>query len=575
MTRSNSSHGDSSLAGSTEALRQWAQARFNGSPDPWQRGQASRQAEQLGPDQLQAYQVELELQSEELRRVRAVLGVYRARYLASGAGEGEETLRLHSDILNSLGHGVYLIRVSNGEIVFANPCFERMFGYGAGELLGKHVSIVNAPGQKSPESVAKLIMAELARSGAWEGEVQNVRKDGSVFWSHAKVTSFDHPRYGPVWVSMHDDITGRMGQVPDRDRLRVQRILKLASDGIHIMDTDGLLVEANDAFLAMLGYDESVIGKLRVTDWDAQMSLESFNAEVDDLIKRGSKGPFEATHQCQNGTRLAVEITASPIEIEGKTYIYAASRDITERKRVEDELFQMASTLEQQVNARTSRLREVSAQLAMTEERERRLLAEELHDNLCQLLAVIKIKLTSITAATFESSVGQVVGLVDQADQSARLITRELSPQVLHTLGFVPALVSLAKEKRRAFGITMHIDCDREPALLEDGMRAMLYRSVRELLTNIGKHARVSEAYLFCRIEQSRLRIIVRDHGCGFDPLQYRDASPGLHGFGLTSIYERVTNVGGEMTIDSSPGHGTSITLSVPYSIATGKGQPP
>lgn len=371
-----------------------------------------------------------------------------------------------------------------------------------------------------------------------------------------------------------NDTAGRVAYVLERDRLRVQRILKMASDGIHILDTDGLLIEANDAFLNMLGYDESVIGKLRITDWDTRTSMAAFRTDLEQLLRGGTKGPFETTHRRRDGTFLDVEINVSAIEIEGVTCIYAASRDITERKRVEDQLFHMASTLEQQVNARTSRLREVSAQLAMTEERERRLLAEELHDNLCQLLAVIKIKLTSITADTFESSIGKVVALVDQADQSARLITRELSPQVLHTLGFIPALVSLAKEKRRDFGITMHIDCDREPALLEDGMRALLYRSVRELLTNVGKHARVSEAYLVCRIEDSRLRIIVRDHGCGFDPLQYRDSSPGFHGFGLTSIYERVTNIGGAMTIDSSPGHGTTITLNVPYSIATSQGQP-
>ncbi len=119
----------------------------------------------------------------------------------------EEALRLDSEIMTNIADGVYLVRTSDGVIVHANNQFEKMFGYNSGELIGKHVTIVNAPSDKSPEAMAKEIMDDLNRSGVWNGEVQNVKKDGTTFWCYASVTTFAHSNFGTVWVSVHRDIT--------------------------------------------------------------------------------------------------------------------------------------------------------------------------------------------------------------------------------------------------------------------------------------------------------------------------------------------------------------------------------
>jgi PAS domain S-box-containing protein len=124
--------------------------------------------------------------------------------------------------------------------------------------------------------------------------------------------------------------------IAERERIRLQTILKTASDGIHILDCDGVLVEANDAFLNMLGFDQSAIGKLRVTDWATQISWTNIKARIDDLIAHHGKVVFETHHRRSDGVVLDVEINASGIEIEGKGYVYAASRDITVRKQMED-----------------------------------------------------------------------------------------------------------------------------------------------------------------------------------------------------------------------------------------------
>jgi PAS domain S-box-containing protein len=120
-----------------------------------------------------------------------------------------EELNLQSEIMANMAEGVYLINAENGEIVYANPKLEEMFGYAPNEMVGMHVSVVNAPTEKNPEQIAEEIMKELNENGIWSGEVNNIRKDGSYFWCYANVSKFDHSRYGKVLISVHTDITIR------------------------------------------------------------------------------------------------------------------------------------------------------------------------------------------------------------------------------------------------------------------------------------------------------------------------------------------------------------------------------
>jgi signal transduction histidine kinase len=181
---------------------------------------------------------------------------------------------------------------------------------------------------------------------------------------------------------------------------------------------------------------------------------------------------------------------------------------------------------------------------------------------------VIKIKLASLEPGSPQSSIDLILSLVDQADRSARMITRQLSPPVLGTAGLMPALEWLADEMQRQYQLVVYINIEREPELLSDEIHAVLYRSIRELLINVVKHATVKEASLSCLYDDSRLTLVVSDDGCGFDPAICQNSQLESRSFGLSSIRERITNIGGEMAIDSKPGNGTTITLSVPHSIA-------
>jgi len=141
---------------------------------------------------------------EELSEHLQVIGEDADRY-----SEALEELRLHSAIINNLTEGIYLISMDDGRIVYTNSRFEEMFGYGPGEMLGKHVSIVNAPTDKDPETIARIIMAELKTTGHWQGEIKNLKKDGAEFWCYASTSVFHHKKYGDVFVAIHTDITAR------------------------------------------------------------------------------------------------------------------------------------------------------------------------------------------------------------------------------------------------------------------------------------------------------------------------------------------------------------------------------
>lgn len=123
--------------------------------------------------------------------------------------QAEQTLRLHSEIMTNISEGIVLIRIKDGIIVYANQKLEEMFRYNAGELIGKHISILNAPGEKSPEEMAQDITSQLNEHGIWSGEVNCIRKDSAPFCCYANVSSFNHADYGDVWISVHSDITER------------------------------------------------------------------------------------------------------------------------------------------------------------------------------------------------------------------------------------------------------------------------------------------------------------------------------------------------------------------------------
>ena len=452
-----------------------------------------------------------------------------------------------------------------------NPAMCRMTGFSREELIGSGV-----PHPYWPPEQHEFILAEFRRVSQGElGELELIfmRKNGERF--PAMITpSAVRDGTGQIvsYAATVKDVT---------ERKQAEEILAASQRRFRdiVNTTDGIVWEADAKtfdFTFISRQAERLLG-YPIADW-LQPGFWLNNLHPDDrewapayclsCTERMMPHDFEYRFMAQDGRTVWLHDIVTVVEENGAPrWLRGIMVDITHRKQVEQQLREMAESLEFKVAERTAQLRRLSAQLAMTEERERRNLAQDLHDNLGQLLAVMKIKLTSISAGELQPLIDQMVALVAQADQAARNITQQLSPPVLYTLGLVPALQWLAEDIERVYGIMVHVDHDDCRRHLVHEVQAVLYRAARELLINVAKHAGVRDASLSCLCSGNRLMLVVSDAGCGFEPADHLGAWPGYHSFGLRSIYERIANIGGEMEVDSSPGNGTTITLSVPHSI--------
>lgn len=245
--------------------------------------------------------------------------------------------------------------------------------------------------------------------------------------------------------------------------------------------------------------------------------------------------------------------------------------DITEsREAAEARLAEGANqtvALEKGIADRTAQLRELSVALSLTEERERRAIAVDLHDDLGQTLALLKMRVDLLRnqapAGPFADALADASDLLLEASDRVRSLAFQLSPMILYEIGLVPALEWLADEMKRLYSLTVTVDADAAArATLDASARTVLFRAVRELLINVGKHANSDVAHVDCRRTEGDMSIVVTDSGKGFDPEVVFSAAG--RGFGLRSVRERVSGLGGTMKCESIPGDGSRVTLQVP-----------
>lgn len=211
-----------------------------------------------------------------------------------------------------------------------------------------------------------------------------------------------------------------------------------------------------------------------------------------------------------------------------------------------------------------TRLRDLASEVVLAEQRERRRLAQHLHDQIGQVLALAQIRLGRLRQlGAAESMCDSLEGLLEEAIARTRSITCELSPPVLYELGLEPAVQWLAEQSSRQGGVPVTVEREGEAAAVSADVRVTLFQTVRELLANVVKHAGASRATVSLRWTAGGVAVTVTDDGVGFDPaaVSRRAVSDS---FGLFSIRERLRHLGGKMDVDTAPGRGSRITVWLP-----------
>lgn len=294
----------------------------------------------------------------------------------------DEALRLNQVIMSNMDEGVALILSSDGSIVYTNPKFERMFGYNHDEIIGKHISIVNASTESSPQQIADGISELLKTSGSWEGEVKNIKKDGTFFYSHASVSTFNHSEFGKVWIAVHHDISEskKAAEALKESEKKYRKIFENIQDIFFQTDRQGKIIEISPSIERYSGFTyEELIGKqveeVYFYPADRLELLKAIHEKkevVDFEIRLKTKDQREVYTSCNAHFLLDSEGNVAGVE--------GSLRDITERKRSEESKVNLLKDLElskQQIQKEVEKLVHLNIQLANSEEKLKELNAEK------------------------------------------------------------------------------------------------------------------------------------------------------------------------------------------------------
>lgn len=348
--------------------------------------------------------------------------------------------------------------------------------------------------------------------------------------------------------------------VPTTTTENFQYVIPSNLVGIFTLDRDGNITEANEAFLTMVTSSRTEF-PLR---WDALTSPArrvQDQAHLMEVLMTGEGRSWETECLSQDGRRVPVFVTMVPMT-ETCGDALCTLLDLTAYKQTEQHL----------VHQQTQ-LRRLTSELVLAEERERRRIAQLLHDAPMQRLAVAKSSLMAIrtvaTADGLRQPLDAICTLLDQTIQEMRTFTYALSSPLLYELGLEAALERLGEELGAQHGFDFHYARAPQPLLLHDQARVMLYYIARELLRNIVKHAQARHVWLTIQPVGMHLHLTLCDDGAGFKACKGGNGSDDTGGFGLFNIRQQLELVEGHLEITTSPEGGSRVCVVAPLARLT------
>jgi two-component system, NarL family, sensor histidine kinase UhpB len=387
----------------------------------------------------------------------------------------------------------------------------------------------------------------------YRGQLRHMTRSGAVIdvqiVSHHVVFQSRAARFVVV-----TEMTERnqMAQALIDSQRRLQALFDNALDGILLTDDEGRCVDVNAAACRLMALERhDVVGR---SVFDVVPGLDDQSrARWRAFIERGSSAG-EYVLAARDGTRKTVEYHAVAHVLPGLHL--AIVRDVTERNR-------LRSAAEEQLRESHRQLRAVAARARARREEDRTRLARELHDQLGQSLAGLKMdvfwlrdRLNGTPPEQLQAKIDSMLFLLDDTINRVRRISADLRPPVLDRLGLVPALEWAAEEFGRRSNIETYVSADIHDVPLDRGRSTAVFRIVQEALTNVASHSQATRVHLRVSCRDGYLRVELGDNGCGM-------AQPPGRSLGLIGMHERAALLGGTTAIHSDGG-GTMVTLTVP-----------
>jgi PAS domain S-box-containing protein len=466
-------------------------------------------------------------------------------------------------VFESVPESILTVDASRG-IAMANPSAAAAFGVPVEALIGTPVTLWIPRTPDEPHLLDPPGAQELAAAGA--GPVRRVatvnarRHDGSTF--PAEATFSCSGGEDACTVVLRDITDRRRAELELRQsEARLRKVLAVLPDAV-IVNSGGRISYVNAGGARLFGAEESQILGLSALQLMHPDSRATVRARMDGLL---SGEPVTPTVELQiirfDGTARTVLSTATVIDDHGLRAIVVVLRDVTDVRLMQRELAASHADLQRLVAAQ--------GQIA---ENERRRIARELHDDLQQTMAAIKMDLAAATERLVPrpdqvpALLDSARGLADAAIASTRRIINDLRPQILDDLGLVPALQNLASEFGRRSGIECRFvthGSDDPDVTGTSEVATCLYRVAQEALNNVAKHSDARRATISLTTDAVGLTLRVDDDGRGITSGERRK----LGSFGLIGMHERVRGFGGSLSVQARAEGGTRVEAALPVQV--------
>ncbi len=392
-------------------------------------------------------------------------------------------------------------------------------------------------------------------------ENRYICKDGSYKWLEWRATAADEK--GVVYAAA-TDITERKRaeEALQQSEQKYRNLFESSKDPIYITTQEGSFIDVNEAFFDLFGYTREDITDLNVKDIYVnpyerpifQKKIEQRRFVKDYMLKFLKK----------NGEEMDCLVTATLREADdgGVLGYQGVIRDITGNRRAEEELLR-----------HQKQLRYLSSQLIEAQEKERKRISLELHDEMGQALTAVGLglkeieeKLPSDLYLTVEGNLADMNSIIERASEQVSELSLDLRPSLLDDLGLIPTLRWYFNKIGKRTNLEIKFESIHLDERLDPDLETVLYRISQEALNNIVKHADAKHVIVRLERKQESIAFYIKDDGKGFDVQKtLMDQLKGR--IGLIGMQERASIMRGSLSIQSRKGDGTVILAEIPVGI--------
>lgn len=483
--------------------------------------------------------------------------------------EAQEELFRSKEYFQSLienAQDIITVMDHSGIIRFMSPAIERILGYGHGELIGRDAfQYVHENDVQEVKKLFEEVVSTPDHTATAEFRFMH-KCNGWVFLeSIAKNVEDSHD--GPIVVVNSRDVTERKHAIQKLEdhKIQLSKAQKIAKVGSWEWYPETGEVNWSDEMARIYGFDPDEFDRDYQTFSDHQHPEDRQRMEKKIKQTLEEKGSFVVEHRIirPDGEQRILQGRGEVVTDENGEVVkmIGTGQDITEQKETE-----------QKLRDYSEQLRNLSEKIERAREDERIRIARQVHDELGQMLTVLKMDVSMMRGELqkhvskdildyFNSQAAKVLDRINVIIKSVQRITTELRPEVLDDLGLKEAIDWQAGEFEKTFDIktdyTSYVD---DTDFLNDEKSTTLFRIFQETLTNVARHAEASQVDIVLKKENEILYLIISDDGVGITEDQ-KTASSSL---GIIGMRERTQYLGGDMKIEGEQGEGTTVILQLP-----------